>query len=84
MRRTLATLAAAILLSTSAFAQVAFRDDGRVSIRGEVVDGAVWLRSCFKLSNHLSYHFTGQGGGHYGLGSARRWVDEMIRQGWDG
>ena len=35
----------------------------------------VWGRSCFKLANQITYHYTGQGGEHYGLGSARRFVD---------
>ncbi len=32
-------------------------------------------RSSFKLSNIVTYHYTGQGGGKYSLGYARRWVD---------
>lgn len=35
----------------------------------------LWGRSSFKLSNILTYHYTGQGGGPYSLGAARRWVD---------
>ena len=48
-------------------------------IRKERVVG----RSSFKLANHITYHFTGQGGGHYGLGSARRWVDWNNELGFD-
>ena len=35
----------------------------------------VWGRSCFKLANIVSYHYAGQGGGHWTLGKAREWVD---------
>ncbi len=40
-------------------------------IRQEMVFG----RTCFKLAAQVTYHYTGQGGGHYGLHSARAFVD---------
>lgn len=71
------------LVTSPALAQVEFKD-GRVWIHGERQDRTVWLRSCFKIANHLSYQFTGQGGGNWGVHSANAWVDEQISLGFDG
>lgn len=40
-------------------------------VRQEMVFG----RSAFKLAAQVTYHYTGQGGGHYGIHSARAFVD---------
>ncbi len=71
------------LFPLAARAQVDFRD-GRVWINDERQDRTVWLRSCFKLPNHLTYTFTGQGGEHWGVDSANAWVDEQRELGFDG
>lgn len=47
--------------------------DGYFWLNGKRVD-QLWGRSSFKLSNIITYHFTGQGGGDYSLGSALEWV----------
>jgi hypothetical protein len=47
--------------------------DGRFHFNGKRKE-IVWGRSSFKLSNVLTYHWTGQGGGKYSLGAADRWI----------
>lgn len=76
-------LLALLLLASTASAQIELKD-GRVWINGIRRGDTVWFRSCFKLAAPLTYHYTGQGSGHYGLGSARRWVDEQRSLGFDG
>lgn len=76
-------LFALLLLASTASAQIELKD-GRVWINGTRRDDTVWFRSCFKLANHLTYHWSGQGGGPWGLGSARAWVDEQRALGFDG
>lgn len=83
MRRILAlVLGLAFSVSSLAVGQVELKQ-GRVWLNGVRRDDTVWVRSCFKLANHLTYHWTGQGG-RYGLGSARAWVDEQQGLGFDG
>lgn len=83
MKKLAAAIALILSLAASAFAQVELKD-GRVWINGQRRDDTVWMRSCFKLPNHLSYTFTGQGGDHWGIPSADAWVDEQIAIGFDG
>lgn len=52
---------------------ISFQPEG-IFFNGVKKTGTVWGRSSFKLSNILTYHFTGQGGGRYGLGTAMEWI----------
>ena len=75
---------AALVPSSPVFAQIEFKQ-GRVWVDGERRDDTVWMRSCFKHANYLSYHFTGNGGGpFYSLGTARAFVDYQRSLGIEG
>lgn len=73
MKRLLLALALSFGLSAIAEAKVEVRN-GKFWFNGERQE-MVWGRSCFKLANQVTYHYTGQGGGHWGLHSAREFVD---------
>lgn len=75
MKKWLAGLAVLVMLATSwpADAKVEVRE-GKFWFNG-VRQEMVWGRSCFKLANQVSYHYKGQGGNHWGLHSARAFVD---------
>ena len=66
-------LLALVGITSVAEAKVEARN-GKFWFNGERQE-MVWGRTCFKLAAQVSYHYTGQGGGHYGLGSARAFVD---------
>ncbi len=82
MRRRLRSFIVGLALVAS---QCAHPAAGEVSVRG----GKFWFngerkdvvvgRSSFKLANIVTYHYTGQGGGKYNLGFARRWVEHNQR-----
>lgn len=61
------------LMASTAFAELTI-SEGKFVFNG-VKQEMVWARSCFKLPAIVTYHFSGQGGGPYGLGKAREWVD---------
>lgn len=83
MRRFILTLVLmALVVARPTTAQVEFSTDG-VRVRGELVE-TVWLRSCFKLTNHLTYHYAGRGDGFYGRGSFRAFADEQRALGFMG
>ena len=74
-------LIALALAGARAEAEVTVKD-GRFWFNG-VRQEMVWGASCFKLSNVVTYHFAGEGGGPYGLGPARDFVDHMRGLGFD-
>ncbi len=81
--RLIASTLIALALASSSFAQVELKN-GRVWLNGERQSRTVWIRSCFKLANQLTYTYTGQGGGEWGTHSANAWVNEQIGLGFDG
>lgn len=83
MKRITTALILALTIAATAFAQVELKD-GRVWLNGVRRDDTVWVRSCFKNAAPVTYHFAGRGGGRYGLGSARAWIDEQQALGFDG
>ena len=66
----ISVLGIALLVPALTFGQAEVKDS-KFWFNGERQE-QVWGRSSFKLANIVSYHFTGQGGGKYGLGYADR------------
>lgn len=81
MKKIWTILGALLLCATVASAEVTI--DGDKFVFNGVKQDMVWGRSCFKLSNIVTYHFSGSGGGKYSLGQARRWVDFNKELGFD-
>lgn len=68
-------LAALLLFASTASAELTIKDS-KIWFNG-VRQEMVWGSTCFKLASVLTYHWTGQGGGHYTLGTARQFVDHV-------
>lgn len=81
MKKLWTVLGALLLMASVAGAEVRI-DSGKFVFNG-VKQEMVWGRSCFKLSNIVTYHFSGNGGGKYNLGYARQWVDFNTNLGFD-
>lgn len=81
MKKLWMILGTLLLCSSIASAEITI-DNGKFVFNGEKQD-MVWGRSCFKLSNIVTYHYSGNGSGKYSLGQARRWVDFNVGLGFD-